>query len=588
MKKLFNIGMVLCALFCVLLVGASFALKAYLSDGRLRTMIIPPVEKALGRTVEIGQVNVSLFSGVQVYDFVIKEANGTDDFISSSRFVVYYNLLPLLQGKFVISEVRFVDPSIHVLRDKDGVFNFQSLVFLAKKKSAGKGAPSPSVASADQPPLPFRVDVENFVIENGMVSVRDDLGVLPETKVITNSEIHLGVGHTLTDYYYNGEIRFIVDTLYKGVELHNEGRVSFDETRCDYTADLVLDKQKLQVTGSVENYKSGYPPLIFNLYSEELDVDRLQQSLANLTQTPEGSGGKAAAAAKPETAGAGGVPPELNVHGEVLLSRVKVKGVVVDDLKFQFGLEKAQLSLVDLKGRTLGGEVRGECTADLQGEPSYKGKLAAHEFQLGAIQKTFISHSPAVMTGGVNGAVSFQGRGTDPEVMKRRLTATGEYVLQDGMISGADITRGLAAVLNMQELKDLPIKKMDGRFEVEKGKVRFNSSTDSAWLKGNAAGTIGLNGSLNVPVMLSLSPRLSQQLDRRLEAAQYMEKQNGRTIVHLRLNGNVNKPKVSLDLGKTGKQAADKAIDTLLEGGSEEEKAVGKAVKSVLDELFGK
>ncbi len=143
--------------------------------------------------------------------------------------MVYYNLLPLIQGKFVIREVRFVDPSIHVFRDKNGVFNFQSLVILAKKKKSAKmDDTTPSVAVADQPLLPFSIDVENFVIENGMVSVRDELGILPETNVITNSEIHLGVGHMLSDYYYNGEIRFIVDTLYKGVELHKEGRVGFE------------------------------------------------------------------------------------------------------------------------------------------------------------------------------------------------------------------------------------------------------------------------------------------------------------------------------------------------------------------------
>jgi uncharacterized protein involved in outer membrane biogenesis len=589
MKKIFNIVLVIFALVCVLLLGASFAVKVYLSNSRLRAMIIPPVEKALGRTVEIGQINVSLFSGVQVYDFVIKEANGLDDFISSTRFVVDYKVVPLLQGKFVINEVHFVDPSIHILRAEDGVFNFQSLVALAKKKqSVEQGEKDPS--AADKSPLPFSVAVEQFVIENGMVSVRDELGILPETDIITNSEIQLGVGHSLSDYYYNGEIRFIVDTLYRDVNLHNDGRVTFDETRCDYTADIVIDEQNLQIAGSVDNYKSRYPPLIFNLYSAELDVDRLLQSLTQLgktTDTSAGSDGVPGKTAKSKTADAAIIPPELNVHGEVLLKKVKVKDLVVEDLKLQFGLEDAQLSLADLGGRTLGGEISGEVAADLQGEPSYNGKLAAQAFQLGAIQKAYLPHSPAVMTGSVSGAVAFQGRGTDPEVIKKRLKATGEYSLQDGRISGSDVTRGLAAVLNMQELNDVPIKNMDGRFEVEKGKVRFNGSTDSVWFKAKAVGTIGLNGDLHVPVAMALSPRLSQQLDRRLEAAQYMEKQNGRTIVHLNIDGSVNKPRVSLDVQKTGKQAADKVIDTLLKDGSEEEKAAGEAVKSVLDNLFG-
>jgi hypothetical protein len=588
MKKLFNIGLVLCALFCVLLVGASFALKAYLSDARLRSMIVPPMEKALGRTVDIGQINVSLFSGVQVYDFSIKEANGADDFISSSRFVIFYNLLPLIQGKFVISEIRFVDPSIHVFRDYDGVFNFQSLVVLTKKKKAAEQEKSEPVAATAQSSLPFSVEIENFVIENGMVSVRDELGMLPETNVITNSEIHLGVGHNVTDYYYNGEIRFIIDTLYKGVELHNEGRVGFDETRCDYSADILLDKQGLQITGSVADYKAGgIPPLIFNLYSEELNVDRLLQSLANLSQKSEdkkAQPSEAVAEKKPEFAG---VPPELNVHGEIQFNKVKMKGLLVEDFKLQYGLEKSVFTITDLKGRTLGGEIRGEVAADLQAEPSYEGKFAGHEFQLGEIQKTYIAYSPATMTGGVSGAISFKGSGIDPEVIKQRLSATGEYSLHDGMISGSDVTRSLAALLNMRELQDLPITKMGGHFEIKKGKLHFNASTNSAYFDGKSAGMIGLNGAIHVPVTMMLSPRLSQQLERRLEAAQYMEKENGRTIVHFMVDGSVTKPKVKLDVAKTGTKAAGKAIDELVKDGSEDEKAAGEAVKSVLDELFG-
>lgn len=595
MKKLFNIGLVLCALFCVLLVGVGFALKAYLSDARLRSLVVPPLEKALGRTVEMGQINVSLFSGVQVYDFAIKEANGSDDFVSSSKFVVFYNLLPLIQGKFVIREIRFVDPSIHVYRDKDGVFNFQSLVFLTKKKKAAeKTGRSKSIALADQPLLPFSIEIKNFVIENGMVSVRDEQNILPETDVITNSEIRLGVGHNVSNYYYSGEVRFIVDTLYKGVEFHKEGRVGFDETRCDYTADIMIDKQSLQVTGSIEDYRAeGLPPIVFNLYSEELDVDRLLQSLANLRQEKVGGEAPVGKVTTPPVVASSavgpavGVPSELNVHGEILLNKVQVKGLLLEDFQFQYGLQNAKFSLLDIKGRTMGGEISGEVSADLTNVPSYKGKLAGHDFQLGAIQKNYMTHSLATMTGSVAGAISFKGQGTDPEVIKKRLSATGEYALQDGMISGSDVGRGLAAVLNMRELKDLPIKKMGGRFEVDRGKVRFNATTEGAYFKAKSVGTIGLNGVLDVPVTMSLSPRLSVQLERRLEAAQYMEKQNGRLLVHFKIDGSMTKPKVKLDVARTAIQATDQAIDKFLENGSASEREAGEAVKSVLDELFG-
>ena len=79
MKKLFRF-LFITGLLCVgLLVIAGIVLKVYLSEERLRTLILPPMREALGREVEVASLKIDLFSGIKVGGLVIKEADGKTD-----------------------------------------------------------------------------------------------------------------------------------------------------------------------------------------------------------------------------------------------------------------------------------------------------------------------------------------------------------------------------------------------------------------------------------------------------------------------------------------------------------------------------
>jgi uncharacterized protein involved in outer membrane biogenesis len=54
-----------------------------------------------------------------------------NNFVSTKAFVLSYELLPLLQKKLIISEIRFDEPAVQILRDKNGQFNFSTLAFLS-------------------------------------------------------------------------------------------------------------------------------------------------------------------------------------------------------------------------------------------------------------------------------------------------------------------------------------------------------------------------------------------------------------------------------------------------------------------------
>ncbi len=590
MAKFFKFIIVLGALLVVLLVGASLVLRAYLTDARVRAMIIPPAEKVLGRPVEIGHVKVSLFSGIQVYDFVIKEENGQDDFISSGQFVLSYELLPLLQKKLVFRDIRLVDPAIRVVRDWRGVFNFASLAVLSKKEEGATAQPAPGAGGPLE--LPFAVEVKNFSLENGTVKVQDALEEIPTTDVIANADIALEMGRTLADLRYRGDFRFVVDTVYKGLQVHKEGKVDFDQEKLGFTVDLSLDQQSLQLSGSVAKFMdtSKLPPVVVNVSGQEVDIDQLLASFAVLS---EKSGAKKST--KPKPAVTPGkkpgplVPADLSVKGEVRIVKARYQKMEMSDFHLNYTLNKGVFTLSDLTGKTMGGEMRGEAVVHLKEVPTYEGKLGMHGLQLSDLQTTFIANSPAQTLGALSGAMTFNGRGISPEQIKKQISALGEFSTQGARITGADFSKTMASLLDLPELRDLDLQDMAGTFAIKKGVAQIRSQATSSSFVAKMNGSAGLDGSLNLPVSLSLSPRLSARLESRLKAARYMEKQGDRILVHLAVGGMATNPKVTLDTSQVRRQATGTLIDEVLgEDASPEEKAAGEAVKGLLDNLFGK
>lgn len=590
MAKFFKFIIVLGAFLAVILVGASLLLRAYLTDGRIRAMIIPPAEKILGRTVEIGHINVSLFSGIQLYDFVIKEENGQDNFISSSHFVFTYELLPLLQKKVVIRDIRLEDPSIRVVRDWRGVFNFSSLALLNKRAEPAleQGAPEKEKGQSE---LPFSVEVKNFSLENGTVHVQDALEELPTTDVVANADIALKMGKSFADLSYQGDLRFVVDTVYKGLQVQEAGKINFDENKLGFTVDLTLDEQSLQISGTVAQFMdtSRLPPVEINVSGEKVNIDKLLASLAVLSEKDAAKSTKPKPVPVQVKKSGPLVPPDLTVKGKVQIVQAFYHKMEMSEFLLDYTLKDGVFTIRDLKGKTMNGEMRGEAVVRLQEVPTYEGKLGMHALQLADLQKTFAAASPAQVLGVVSGAMTFNGRGISPEQIKKEISGLGEFSLQDARITSADFSKSLASLLDLPELNDLDLQGMKGTFTIKKGVAHIRSTAQNPSFGAEVDGSVSLDGHLNLPVSLSLSPRLSARLESRVKAARYMEKQGDSILVYLTVQGMANSPKIGLDKSQAQRQAAESLIDEVLgEDASPEEKATGEAVKGLLNNLFGK
>jgi AsmA protein len=133
MKKLVKIIGVLAVVLVVAIFIMLAAAKFLITPERVRQVVIPRAEKQLNRPVSIGDIQVRLFSGIVISDFVVGTKNQTEDFVSAEKLVLRYQFWPLLRLAVVVDEIRLESPDIRVERYKNGDFNFSDL--LAEKET---------------------------------------------------------------------------------------------------------------------------------------------------------------------------------------------------------------------------------------------------------------------------------------------------------------------------------------------------------------------------------------------------------------------------------------------------------------------
>jgi AsmA protein len=148
---------VLVALAIVLVILA----KVLITPERIRQTILPIARESLHRDVSLGDIEVNIFSGIEVKNLVVQGREGNEPFVSADEVVLRYRFWPLLLGHVVVDEVRLDHPHLQVERLKDGSFNYSDL--LEQKEPAGAGtetaAPKPGGRPIDL--LVSKVSIKN-------------------------------------------------------------------------------------------------------------------------------------------------------------------------------------------------------------------------------------------------------------------------------------------------------------------------------------------------------------------------------------------------------------------------------------------
>ncbi len=152
-KKILWTGGILVAVLLVVFIGLSIAVKNYLKSDTLKALIIPKVEEFTGRKAGVDRIDVSLFRGIAVKGIRLMEQDGKQEFVNVGEFVLEYRLFPLLKKRLVIKRIDLVSPSVRLVREKNGRFNFADIT--ERSKEAQK---QPTPGAAEEKGLPLSVE----------------------------------------------------------------------------------------------------------------------------------------------------------------------------------------------------------------------------------------------------------------------------------------------------------------------------------------------------------------------------------------------------------------------------------------------
>ncbi len=185
MKKLIKVigipAVVLVLAACAVLVAAKFLI----TPERVRQVVIPMAEERLNRPVSIGDINVRIFSGIVISDFVIGSKDEITEFVSAQSLVLRYRFWPLLRRSVVVDEIRLDSPEIRITRSKTGEFNFSDLI-TSKTDPSEPGEKSPQDKTPETESAPsIDLVVNEISILRGSLLFMDDL---------------VGIQHQLTDF----------------------------------------------------------------------------------------------------------------------------------------------------------------------------------------------------------------------------------------------------------------------------------------------------------------------------------------------------------------------------------------------------
>ena len=223
-----------CFAFVALLVLA----KVMITPERVRATVVPLVEENLERNLQLGEIEISLFSGIVLNDLVLTERATAESFVSVDRAVLRYRLWPLFLLKVEVDELRLERPRIHLTRQRDGSFNFSDLT----EPSTGPVQKNTSQAPVSETP-PVGVYVSEIVITDGSL-VFVDL-TEEEAEQQTLSALNL----TVKDFSLTESFRFSLATDWNANEITLTGQFDLDDLAADLSASL--NALQLEVKGDL-------------------------------------------------------------------------------------------------------------------------------------------------------------------------------------------------------------------------------------------------------------------------------------------------------------------------------------------------
>ena len=179
---------VIVSILVVVALGLS-AVPFLIDSNELKNLIIAQLESKLQRKVTAKEVGITVLTGpgIELKDLAIADDPhfSKNPFVMAESFVVRAGILSLLRGRLEISELRITHPVVELVQNREGVWNFASL--MQSPETGNRPARSPYTATTPMEPeavdesshapgsQTLSIDISSLELKEGTLSVIRDL-----------------------------------------------------------------------------------------------------------------------------------------------------------------------------------------------------------------------------------------------------------------------------------------------------------------------------------------------------------------------------------------------------------------------------
>ncbi len=548
MKVLAGVGVIV-----FLLVLLVFLLPFLIDLNKYQDQYRPIIEDALNRKISICDIRLTVFPriGARVEGFSVLDdpAFSFNPFASLTSLDVGVKLRPLLSGRVEVEEIMLRDPILVIIKNRDGALNVSTL---GKK---GIAEPKAVTRVPAHPP-------EGLLRMLALLAV-DRLSLTGGTVTYRDLSMDKPAEYTLQDL---------------SLQLSSVGLGQMP----NFHASMLMQPMNMPLT-----IDARFGPL-----TETTDIETATATVS-LGNTQFVITGKSVGSRTAVNIAS----PAINTADLPVVLPLK-KPVEIKNLHISAELHDQQARVSTLTFDLLNGMVKAQGGLTLAAEaPPFDAHVSVKGLQLGptleavGVDALSISGSAAV-------DLTVQGRGFSMPNLIKTLEGVGHVIVKDGKLEGVNLLQEVAALLKIagiatDNVKVTAFSAIEGDIAIQQGVITLQRLVaESHDFQATAAGTIGLDRTLNLKANLNLSEALSQKIAAASPAAKLV--MAGRRItVPLIITGTTQAPVYGLDTKAIGakvqaqvKEKAKEVIEEMLKSKSPEE-AVQKG-QEMLKQLFGR
>jgi AsmA protein len=543
MKKFLKIAAIVIGFLVLLVIALSIFVKSYLSSDRLKPLILPRAEAMTGRKVQLDEINVSLFSGIVAKGLTVKAKDGQKDFVKIGRFVLTYQLLPLLKKQLVISKIEIDSPSVSITKERGGKYNFSDIMEKPSQRP-------PKTSAPEQKSLPVSVVADRLVIRNANLAFVDEGKELPNVSMVFDAEFKGGLEKDGTPRLDHGLISLKeMRAKLNDREIEVSGKVDIDGKTIRADLQTAIGKDNIQLSATAKNYRS-VPDIVANIHAKTLDL----QQLMGLSGEKKARERTPQRKEKKEAPSQGGIMEKLRASGQITVDKATYQDYSIKELRIPYEYAKGVLKIDPL-------------------------------------QLQFSAEGSFTTEGSLNG--KFQCAGEDASTIQKTLHGTAVAKLGKGAIKQSQIFDAIALLTGIPSLKNPGFDEGLFNFDVKDERIFLDGWINSSLFKISPKGVVDFEKRLDIPTELKLSPSLTGSLKGSLAGIKFLDDNQGWKVIPLKIKGTTDNPTVTLDEEGLKRQLGSglkREIERFLEPKSDQsgKPSEKKKAKDILKDLFGK